>query len=187
MLKTLVALYLVCWSSLQAQQVIFNFDAGKSQILWTLKGNVHTTHGTFHFRDSQLTANNSAGTISGDVVVDATSGESGNATRDGRMQKEVLESERFPYFHFTPQKLDGTVKTSGESKVQISGTLQIHGATHMITIPVDVELVNGQLTAKGKFSIPYVDWGMKDPSNFLFKVDKSVDLEIVAVGKLRPK
>ena len=40
-------------------------------------------------------------------------------------------------------------------------------------------------TAKGKFVVPYVDWGMKDPSNFLFKVNKSVEIDVEASGHVK--
>lgn len=35
------------------------------------------------------------------------------------------------------------------------------------------------------FDLPYVAWGLKDPSNFLLKVNKSARMTIDAAGSLR--
>ena len=46
--------------------------------------------------------------------------------------------------------------------------------------------MNGtEFSGTGKFVVPFVDWGMKDPSNFLFKVDKTVEVQLVAAGHLK--
>ena len=42
-----------------------------------------------------------------------------------------------------------------------------------------------RLRATMAFDIPYVAWGMKDPSNFLLKVSKSVHMTIEAGGLLQ--
>ena len=162
-------------------------DPAQSTIQWALAGNVHTVHGTFRLKQGHLALDASTGQVSGDVTADASSGESGNGTRDKRMNKDILESQQFPEIRLTPHKIEGAVKPSGHSIVRVSGTFLIHGMTHEITIPVDLTLSGGDIRGTGKFSIPYVDWGMRDPSNFLFKVDKSVEVEIVAVGKLTAK
>jgi len=36
-----------------------------------------------------------------------------------------------------------------------------------------------------KFSVPFVKWGMKDPSTFVFRVDKDVQLEVEGVAQLK--
>jgi hypothetical protein len=38
--------------------------------------------------------------------------------------------------------------------------------------------------ATGKFIVPYVQWGMKDPSNFLLKVSDKVELDLTAFGHI---
>ena len=35
------------------------------------------------------------------------------------------------------------------------------------------------------FVIPYVQWGMKNPSNFLLKVNDKVEIRVQAVGRIR--
>jgi polyisoprenoid-binding protein YceI len=52
-----------------------------------------------------------------------------------------------------------------ESQIEVHGSLRIHGEEHEMTIPVRVNADNDQVTAKAKFTVPYVSCGMKDPSN----------------------
>ena len=170
-----------------ANPITVDFDPARSKINWVLTGNVHTVHGTFRLKTGHVVFDPASGTMSGEVVVDAVSGESGNGSRDKRMHKDILESERFPEIRLTVKKVDGAVGPAGHSLVRITGDFAIHGSSHDITIPMDVSLTGAQVNASGKFSVPYVDWGMKDPSNFLFKVDQAVEVEIEAVGRPAPK
>ncbi len=180
-LKAMAALLLV-WP-LAAQQMAVDFDPAKTQINWTLAGNVHTVHGTFQLKQGHVAIDRATGAISGDLVADARSGQSENNSRDKKMHKDILESERFPEIRFTPEKVVGAVNSKGHSTVRVSGAFLIHGGTHEVTIPMEVSFSESGVSVSGKFSIPYVEWGMKDPSNFVFKVDKSVDVEVLAVGK----
>jgi hypothetical protein len=40
--------------------------------------------------------------------------------------------------------------------------------------------------AKLHFVVPYVDWGLKDPSNFVLRVSKQVEVDITATGHYAP-
>ena len=47
-----------------------------------------------------------------------------------------------------------------------------------------IRVSQDQVTAEAMFTVPYVEWGMKNPSNFLLKVNDRVEIEIEAVGRL---
>ena len=66
----------------------------------------------------------------------------------------------------------------GPSQIDVHGVFKIHGADHELMLHFQVERAGDQYIASTHFTIPYVEWGMKDPSNFLLKVDKTVDLDI---------
>ena len=53
-----------------------------------------------------------------------------------------------------------------------------------MTVPVTVQVKNDLVTARAKFAVPYVAWGMKDPSNLVLRVDKIVDVEVALNGNL---
>ncbi len=52
-----------------------------------------------------------------------------------------------------------------------------------MTIPVRVQMQNASVTARAKFTVPYVSWGMRDPSTFALQVAKSVDVDVTLEGR----
>jgi len=155
-----------------------DLDPAKTDIQFTLHDVLHTVHGTFRLKRGSVHYDPDSGKVSGAIVVDVSSGASGNITRDRRMQKEVLESERYPEAIFTPDRVDGKLAPEGPSQIAVHGVFNIHGADHELVLHFQVERAAGRYIASTHFTIPYVQWGMKDPSNFLLKVDKTVDMEI---------
>jgi polyisoprenoid-binding protein YceI len=149
-----------------------------TKVTWTLGDVLHTVHGTFKLRRGDIVFDSETGKAGGEVVVDATSGESGSSSRDGRMHKNVLESAKYPDVSFTPDRLEGKVELTGVSDVKLHGTFRIHGGAHEITVPVKVSVNDGTLDAAIKFTVPFVAWGMKDPSTLILRVNKSVEIEV---------
>jgi polyisoprenoid-binding protein YceI len=123
--------------------------------------------------------------VSGRVVIDVKSGNTGDGERDRRMHREVLESARFPEAVFSPYHLTGQLGLLGQSEVAIHGVLRIHGQDHQVILPAKVSVENGRLIATSHFSIPYVRWGVKDPSTFILKVNKRVQVEMRVAGTIR--
>ncbi len=102
-------------------------DPAQTEIHWKLSG-LHTTRGTFKLKSGEFVFNPATGLAEGEILVDATTGESGNAARDKRMQEEVLESKLYPAVFFHPTQFKGTFK-DGEATQDLigEGTFNIHG------------------------------------------------------------
>lgn len=160
-----------------AERINLELDPAATRINWTLSDVLHTVHGTFKLKKGDLWYDPATGQAGGLLVVDAASGESGSSARDGRMRKNVLETGRYPEITFVPDHVeDGT---------QLHGMFTIHGSAHEILMNVKSHIEQQKLTAAISFTVPYVQWGMKDPSNFLLKVKDFVDIDIEAAARVK--
>lgn len=169
----------------QAQAVAVLTNAGKSHINFTVVDNLHTVHGSFQMKESKIVLDPAAHTISGSLIVDVRSGNSGSHARDQRMHNDILESERYPLSTFTAESMEGDIAPSGDSSAKVHGKLNIHGADHPVTLDVLIHREGNVILAKTKFGIPFVDWGMKDPSNFLFRLEKTVQMDVEISGSIQ--
>jgi len=168
----------------KAGRLAFVLDQEKSHVHWTLGTTLHTVHGTFALKPGIVKLALGPKTASGEVAAYATSGESGNDSRDKKMHKDVLESDKFPDIIFRPDHFEGSVAAPGASSVQLYGTFVLHGAKHELVVPMNAQLTADHWTATGKFAIPFLQWGLKNPSNFLLKVEPTVNIELQLEGKL---
>jgi polyisoprenoid-binding protein YceI len=166
----------------QAQEVVLDFVPAKTSVKFTLGDTIHTVHGEFDLKRGSIHFNPATGAINGEVVVDATSGRTGNGMRDKKMHKDILESAAYPEVIFKPDRVDGKVSSQGKATIQVHGIFSIHGSEHEITIPIEVEMTQDHWMATGHFVVPYQQWGIKNPSNFLLRVSESVEIDIQASG-----
>ena len=173
-------------ASAAAQATSLNLDPAQTSVKFTLADVLHTVHGTFHLRRGELQFDPSSGKISGEIVIDARSGESGSGMRDHKMHKEVLESERYPDISFRPDRVEGQVVTTGKSSVQVHGIFRIHGTDRELTLPADVEMSGDHWSATVHFAVPYAKWGMKNPSTLFLRVSDSVEIDVTGSGTAVP-
>jgi polyisoprenoid-binding protein YceI len=166
-----------------AQQAAFQLDPAQTTVKFTLGDVLHTVHGTFRVKHGSLQVD-PAGKVSGEIVVDATSGNSGSGMRDRKMNKEVLEGARYPEIAFRPDRFDGTLAREGKSTVLVHGIFSIHGTDREITVPAQVVTSGDHWTASVHFTVPYAKWGMKNPSTLFLKVKDSVEIDLAAAGKV---
>ncbi|MBV8069250.1 MAG: YceI family protein [Acidobacteriaceae bacterium] len=167
-----------------AQPLTIEMDPAKTQIEWTLGGVLHTVHGTFHMKEGRIVFDPARQSLSGQIIVETATGDSGSGARDRRMKKEILETQRFPQATFAPAKIDGNIAPSGQSEARVSGTFELHGAKHDVTIPMKFQISGTEVEAAGNFAVPYVAWGMKNPSTLVLRVDQTVQVQVHAVGRV---
>jgi polyisoprenoid-binding protein YceI len=166
-----------------AQDRGFQLDPAQTSVKFTVSDVLHTVNGAFKLKQGALRLDTS-GKISGEIVVDAKSGNTGNGMRDRKMHREVLESDRFPEISFRPDQIEGQVATSGKSSVMVHGMFNIHGVDREISVPAQVEINADHWTATLHFTIPYQKWGMKNPSTLFLRVSDTVEIDLAATGSV---
>jgi polyisoprenoid-binding protein YceI len=189
MKKTFVRISIVIlvaqWLAAQPQpshNVLLQLDTAKTTAEITLVGNMHTVEGSFQSKRGTIQYDPSSGKASGELVFDATSGKTGNDSRDKKMHKDVIESARFPEIAFRPDHAEGVFARSGESTLQVHGMFSIHGAEHEITIPVQMNVQQSAWAATASFTVPYAKWGMKNPTVLFLRVGDDVKVQLHAAG-----
>ena len=78
-------------------------------------------------------------------------------------------------------------KLQGVSQVEVSGVFRLHGHDHDANLAVSIQpAARGQLRISTKFSVPYIKWGLKNPSTFILRVSDTVELETHATARIGP-
>ena len=171
-------------SFLAAQETTFQLDPAHTTVKFTLADVLHTVHGTFKLKSGELDLEPGTRKMSGEIVVDARSGDSGSGMRDRKMNRDVIESERYPTITFRPDGIEGMVTFQGKSSVRVHGIFNIHGVDREINVPAELEMAGDQWSAAVHFTIPYAKWGMKNPSTLFLRVSDSVEIDFTATGTL---
>jgi polyisoprenoid-binding protein YceI len=180
-------LAVVCVASTSVgQELAFALDPAQSHVDFVLADVVHTVHGGFHLKNGFLRFDAQNGGASGQLTVDAATGESGSKGRDRKMHQQVLESATYPDITFQPQRVIGKIANAGASQMEIQGQMTMHGQTHAMTATGPVQVNGDQVSADLRFVVPYEQWGMKNPSVLLLRVSDKVAITVHAVGRLMP-
>lgn len=169
----------------QPARMRLHLDPAATEIHYTLKDTLHTVRGTFHMKSGDIDFNTQTGEAKGLIEVETSSGVSGNDSRDGKMKRDYLEVPKFPVATFEAQKVTGFSSAPGAQKVTVAGVFTLHGGSHPLTLEFAVTHDGALVNATTSFKIPYVAWGIKDPSIPFVRVEKEVAVDIVAKGNLQ--
>lgn len=172
-------------SVLSAEPVTFKLDPTATTIEFTFGATLHRVDGTLRAKEGTIHIDPETGTASGRIVIDATSAKTGNARRDRKMHAKILESQRYPEMVFEIERLSGKLNPIGQSEIELHGTLEMHGTRRPIALPVTVMTTDGKMvTGTGTLILPYLKWGLADPSFFILRVEKEVRVTVKAVGRI---
>jgi polyisoprenoid-binding protein YceI len=183
-LRKLFIFAVLASSALFSQDRVFQLNPSQSEVDFTLSDVLHTVHGKFQLKSGVLRFDPATGSASGELIVDATTGDSGSNARDKKMKHDVLETQKFPDIVFTPQKIVGTVPANGAAQVQMQGIMTLHGGAHPMTLVVPVQVNGNSATALVHFDVPYEEWGLKNPSTLFLRVGNTVQIDVHASGTL---
>lgn len=167
-----------------AQHQTFAINPDASEVKITLNTTREVVNGAFHIQSGSIEFDPGTPQMSGSVVVLAGSGKTGNDSRDKRMNKEILVVEKHATVSFEPKTYTGAIAPAGDSTIQVTGIFTLLGTPHEITIPMQVHLDGASATAKAHFVLPYIQWGLKDPSFLIWKAEKDVAVDLSLSGQL---
>jgi polyisoprenoid-binding protein YceI len=99
----------------------------------------------------------SDGTLSGTLVLDATSFDTHNKKRDAHLQTEdFFEVVKYPTIVFAAT----SARPVPSGQVELTGSLTIHGQSRPLTVLASVNVTGGQGTVDTEVDIDRSDWGM---------------------------
>jgi polyisoprenoid-binding protein YceI len=171
-------------AALAQHQTTFVVNPDASDVKITLNTTHEIVSGTFHIQSGSIEFDRSTPRISGSVVVLAGSGKTGNDSRDRKMNKDILEVEQYATVSFEPKTYAGAFAPLGASMIQVTGIFILLGTPHEITVPILVDLDGTSAIAKAHFVVPYVQWGLKNPSFMIWKADNDVAIDLNLVGTI---
>ena len=168
----------------QQTKLHLRLDPAQTEVHFTLKDTIHTVHGTFRMSAGAIDFDPQTGDASGQIVIDTGSGASGNDTRDGKMKREYLEVPSFPVATYEVSHVNNYDPQQTTQKITVNGTMTLHGAKHALVMEFALSRDGQATVAATHFLIPYVAWGIKDPSNAFIHVEKEVLVEVTARGTI---
>jgi polyisoprenoid-binding protein YceI len=167
-----------------AQHQTFAVNPEASEIKMTLKTTHEVVNGTFQVQSGSIEFDRSNAKMSGSVAILAGSGKTGNDSRDKKMDKDILKVDQYATISFEPKTYTGTIPPSGDSTIQVSGVFTLLGNPHDLTIPMQIHMDGSKATARAQFVVPYVQWGLKNPSFMFWKAENDVAIDLNLVGTI---
>ena len=118
------------------------------------------------------------------LTVDLRTLKSDQQMRDGYIQKNTLESEKFPMIEFVPKRATGLpvpipAGMGAQAGFQLIGDMTLHGVTKEATWNVVATFGNDQVAGRATTTLQFATFNLTKPSLArLMSVDDKIDLEI---------
>jgi len=127
----------------------------------TAVGRTPDVTGTLTMSGTQITAVQ--------VNADLTSLKSDDNRRDGQLQRQALETARFPQATFkltSPIQLSAAPADGRTITATATGELTLHGVTKMVQVPIEARLSGDVATVVGSLEIQFADYSVEQPTSF---------------------
>lgn len=168
-----------------AEMLVLQLDPERTSVDFLLDATMHTVHGHLGSASGRIAFDPASALATGELVIDLADAETGVSRRDRKMHEKILETDRYPTAVFRVNRLDLPQSLQqGRNELQLHGELELRGARHAVAVPAVAILDGDRITATAWLEIPYIDWGLEDPSFFVLRVAKTVRVEIETAGRL---
>src|SRR3954469_9218537 len=144
--RTAIAAALFLLGGVAWAQQHYKIDPASSEVHFTLGASDGPVKGTFHLTSGEFTLDPATGAMTGNVTVDAASGDSGKKSRDKKMTNDEMKAQTYTTVTFAPAKFSGHLNDSGDSTGQVDGAFTLIGQAHPISVPMTVHMEGDRFT-----------------------------------------
>lgn len=159
-------------------------DPSATEISFTLGARLHTVRGSFALVTGELGFDPETGAASGEIRVDARSGDTGIDRRDRVMHEEVLDSARHPLLVLRPERIIEAKRDGDALAGRLFTRFEVRGVSHPLALDFEGTRAGERATVHVRFDVPWVAWGLPDPSNAILRVDDVLSVDVKAEGTL---
>lgn len=170
-----------------ASPFVLELSPDRTSLTFTVKATGHAIEGLLALDSGEIRFDPDTGAASGQVTINLRRTGTGNRLRDREMHASVLETERYPVATFRPSRVVGALAPWGPSVLALEGLLGLHGSEHPVTLPVKASLTGEVVSAETAFEVPYVAWGLRNPSLLFLRVAPVVEVSLRTEARLRPQ
>jgi polyisoprenoid-binding protein YceI len=167
-----------------AEPYRLELDPALTEISFTLGARLHTVRGRFTLASGEIAFDPETGAASGEVRVDARSGDTGIDRRDRVMHEEVLDSAAHPLLVLRPERIEVARREDDALSGTLYGRFEVRGASHPIELAFEGTRQGESARVAVRFDVPWVAWGLPDPSNVVLSVEKTLAVAVSAGGRL---
>jgi len=135
-------------------------------------GRTSTITGSLTVAAGKLTA--------GSFSVDVASVKSDRSARDDSFKIRIMEVGTYPTATFNltqPVDIGRLASGAGHQVVSVTGNLQLHGVTRLVTCPVNVTRTGASVNVTGAIPVTFADYAIANPSNPIAQTENSGTLE----------
>ena len=157
----------------------YRVDPGKSEIAWELDASLRGVRSRTRELSGTakvIDAGEDGVRLEGSLEIDAASFETGSARRDRTLHEESLATGTHPRIVFSPHRIFRTSSWAEDEALAIEGDLSIRGVTQPVRIPVTLTRRGQRLIVEGTTRLQWADYGVPDPSSFLYRVRPEVQV-----------
>lgn len=181
----LLGLLLVAPPASAGEMLVLHLDPESTSVDFLLDATMHTVHGHLGSASGRIAFDPASALATGELVIDLAGAETGVGRRDKKMHEKVLETDRYPTAVFRVNRIDLPHSLQqGRNELQLHGELELRGARHAVALPAVAVLEGDRIAATAWLEIPYIEWGLEDPSFLILRVAKTVRVEIETAGRL---
>ncbi len=176
MLPTLLAIAIVAANAPAVAPKAYRVDPARSSVGFDLDATAHTVRGSTGDVAGRIVAtpaDDGALALSGEIVVEAASLDTGNARRDRKMREESLATADHPRIVLRPERLAPTGPDS--PAWELRGSLEVRGVSRPVATRVEIRPADGALLVTARFPVALADHGVPDPSFLFLRVAKSAN------------